>query len=142
MKNGKCRLILVEDQVEIVNLLSIFMRRAKIDIELTHFLDGESALHFLRSLKSHLHGLVVLDLNLPRLNGKEVLEELKNNQKVHQIPIIIFTGSEDPEDRRECLELGAKSFHVKPWSAKGYEQFVRGPFLDELKQNCPHLQLA
>jgi CheY-like chemotaxis protein len=60
--------------------------------------------------------LILLDINMPRKDGKQILKELKENILWRHIPIIMFTTSKSPEDIRICYELGANSFIVKPSS--------------------------
>ena len=63
--------------------------------------------------------LVLLDLNLPGTNGREVLEVLKHDRDWHQVPVVIFTTSQKPDDIEYCYENGANSYLVKPL---GFEQ--------------------
>lgn len=58
--------------------------------------------------------LLILDLNLPRMNGQEVLAECQQRQLLTEVPIVVFTTSENPDDRRRSLELGATAFVTKP----------------------------
>jgi CheY-like chemotaxis protein len=60
--------------------------------------------------------LILLDINMPRKDGKQILKELKENILWRHIPVIMFTTSKSPEDIRICYELGANSFIVKPSS--------------------------
>jgi CheY-like chemotaxis protein len=58
--------------------------------------------------------MIFLDLNMPMMNGKEFLQELKKTESFGQIPVIIYTTSSRPEDREQSLQLGASDFLVKP----------------------------
>jgi CheY-like chemotaxis protein len=58
--------------------------------------------------------LILLDLNLPRMNGKEVLATIRSEPSTKQIPVIVFTSSRDDQDLQECLNLGANGYIVKP----------------------------
>jgi two-component system response regulator len=58
--------------------------------------------------------LILLDLNLPRLSGKEVLARVRADRRTRHIPVIVFTSSKDDADLQECLNLGANGYIVKP----------------------------
>ena len=60
--------------------------------------------------------LILLDINMPRKDGTQVLAEIKSNVRWRHIPVIMFTTSKSPEDVRKCYDLGANSFIVKPSS--------------------------
>ncbi|MDJ0840512.1 MAG: response regulator [Acidobacteriota bacterium] len=64
--------------------------------------------------------LIVLDMNMPRMSGCEALAELKQSGRTSQIPVIVFTTSDDPEERRRALELGAEDFITKPLQFEGF----------------------
>ncbi len=64
--------------------------------------------------------VVLLDLNLPKLNGDQVLEQLRANPETHDIPVVILTTSDQPEDVKRCYSLGANSYVRKPVA---YEAF-------------------
>lgn len=83
--------------------------------------DGVEAIEFLfhRGQYENRQGsgepdLVLLDLNLPRMNGKEVLATIRLDPRTRQIPVIVFTSSRDDKDLQECLNLGANGYIVKP----------------------------
>jgi CheY-like chemotaxis protein len=80
--------------------------------------DGEAALDFLFKRGIHAHSptpdVILLDLNLPRVQGKEVLRQIKSTDNLRIIPVIILTGSLLPEDVDECYGLGASAYVRKP----------------------------
>jgi len=94
-----------------------------------HFVeDGEELVNYLRR-RGKYHGnaanpqpgLILLDLNMPRKNGKEVLREIKADPALRQIPVVVFTTSRSDTDIASVYELGANSFVVKP---TGYDELV------------------
>ncbi|MBN1850143.1 MAG: response regulator [Deltaproteobacteria bacterium] len=95
-----------------------------------HFVnDGVEALQFLRSEGEYenqavgeLPTLFLLDLNMPKKDGREVLFEIKKDSRLNRIPIIVLTTSKMPEDITICEELGAASYITKPAS---YKELVR-----------------
>ena len=76
--------------------------------------DGEKALQLLHPGESPLPDYIFLDLNMPRINGKQCLEEIKKTQNLLHIPVIIFTTTRREEDVEETKRLGAVEFLTKP----------------------------
>ena len=66
--------------------------------------------------KGHLPCLIVLDLNMPKLNGTQTLQLLKTDSRFKDIPVIIYSTSLNPQERNKCLKLGAHSYVNKPVS--------------------------
>ncbi len=77
--------------------------------------DGVELLDYLEQ-NSTIPSLILLDINMPRKDGKQILQEIKSNTKWRHIPVIMFTTSKSPEDIRKCYDLGANSFIIKPSS--------------------------
>ncbi|MES2703192.1 MAG: response regulator [Bacteroidota bacterium] len=90
------------------------------EMELTHWIhfveNGEKVLTYLDDIiaDEFLPTLVVLDLNMPRMNGTQTLKALKNNPRYKHIPVIIFSTSVNTIEMQECLKIGAMSYVVKP----------------------------
>lgn len=78
--------------------------------------NGEGAIAYLQGCTDshHLPRLIILDLNMPRLNGRQTLEYLKSHPRYKDIRVIIYSTSLNPVERDECLALGAHSYIVKP----------------------------
>ncbi len=89
--------------------------------------DGQEALDFIRCEGAHAgrvpNGplLVLLDLNMPRVDGEEVLRRLKADPRTDQLPVIVLTTTDDPREIRRCYELGCASYVTKPVE---YDKFV------------------
>jgi len=76
--------------------------------------DGQEAISKLTNGMTNLPDFIFLDLNMPRMNGKECLAEIKKNSKLRKIPVIIYSTSTDKKDIQETMELGAAFFLQKP----------------------------
>ena len=91
--------------------------------------DGKEALLYLTKdgiYKDALTpNLIILDLNLPKLNGKEILAKLKVNLCLCHIPVIIYSSSSDEKDINECYELGASCYIVKPFELEEFEYIIK-----------------
>lgn len=86
-----------------------------------HFVEnGESVMSYLDSVRQRdsLPSLIVLDLNMPRLNGTQTLKLLKNDDRFRHIPVVIFSTSVNAIEMQECLKTGAASYVVKPVTYK------------------------
>ena len=118
------RILAVDDSAADVLLLEEAIRENGLvaDLDVAH--DGEQALRHLRD--GHPRpDLVLLDLNMPRLNGREVLAELKRDPALRSIPVIIFSASSSPMDVEECYGLHANSYLVKPIDFDGLGDVVK-----------------
>ncbi len=76
--------------------------------------DGAALLELLLTTEIKDIGLIVLDLNMPRLNGTETLRTIKNNPDYSHIPVIIYSTSVNEIERRHCIDLGAVEYITKP----------------------------
>ena len=92
-----------------------------------HVKDGQEALDYIRSEGAYAgrvpNGplLVLLDINMPRVDGVEVLRRLKADPKTDQLPVIMLTTTDDPREVQRCYELGCSSYVTKPVE---YDKFV------------------
>ncbi|WP_219904195.1 response regulator [Stenomitos frigidus] len=114
-------LLVVEDSNEDFEALQRFLRRSPIAITIQHCMTGDQALAFLyRTGRYSDHesaprpGLIVLDLNLPGTDGREVLRRIKQDDSLKTIPVVVFTTSNNPKDVEDCYQYGVNSYIVKP----------------------------
>jgi two-component system, chemotaxis family, response regulator Rcp1 len=118
-------ILLVEDNPGDVVLISEALNEGRMRHELHVAADGIEALKFLRNQPPHADAprpdLILLDLNLPRKNGREVLAEIKSDPRLRMIPVLILTSSADAEDILHCYELHANSYITKPVN---FEQYI------------------
>lgn len=117
----KFSILLVEDD----RVDAMTVKRALTDIQENNQLDivqnGEEALIFLRDPKNKRPSIILLDLNMPRMNGIEFLRVIKQEKDLRLIPVIILTTSRAELDRIQSFELGASGYMVKPVD---YSEFV------------------
>jgi CheY-like chemotaxis protein len=110
-------ILLVEDNQADVVLTKRALKSGKVLHHLHVANDGEAALAFLHDVeygKAPRPGLVLLDLNLPKVNGREVLAKIKSNEALASIPVVVLTTSKADEDVIRAYELHANSFITKP----------------------------
>ena len=123
---GPVEVLLVEDNPGDARLLAEVMREEGIGAALRVAMDGIEALAMLRAPGVRLPDLILLDLNLPRKNGREFLAEVKADEHLRHIPVIVLTGSVAEEDVVRSYELHANCYIVKPSTLEGLSAVVRG----------------
>jgi CheY-like chemotaxis protein len=113
------KILLVEDNLADIRLTREVFKEGKIDNELYSVKDGEEAIEFLRRRGKYAGvprpDLVLLDLNLPKKDGKEVLKEIKSDKDLASIPVIVLTTSKAEEDIHRAYDLHANCFITKPF---------------------------
>lgn len=126
---GERVLLYVEDEDAAVFLLETALKEAGIQVQLYRVSDGEQAIAFLQHFgayeKAPKPDLILLDLNLPRKNGLEVLSEMQSDELLRDIVVIVFTSSALSSDRRKSLALGAREYITKPSSFDGFVEAVK-----------------
>jgi hypothetical protein len=113
---GSLRILLIDDNHDHAKILQWVFKKTGRSDEFTYFDDGSSALQYLKSADDEVNlkpDLIFLDLNLPRLDGREVLRLLKSEEGTKGIPVIIVSSSEREEDVINAYELGASSYVSK-----------------------------
>lgn len=113
--------LIVDDSDDDKLLLTRSLRKAGVKCRVDTLPDGEAAIEFLSGagaysdrLRHPLPILMLLDLKMPRKNGFEVLEWLREQPGLNRIPVIVLTGSREDSDLRRAYDLGANSYLVKP----------------------------
>ena len=114
-------ILLVEDDV--VDMMSV--KRALKDLNVTnnlyHVENGEEALEFLRNPENERPAIILLDINMPKMNGIEFLNVAKNEENIKRIPVIVLTTSRGEMDKVQTFNLGVAGYMIKPVD---YQQFV------------------
>ena len=123
------QILLVEDSPGDIRLTREVLRDAKIANELHIVGDGDAAMKFLRREDEHSDAprpdLILLDLNLPRKDGREVLGELKEDAELHRIPVIVLTTSAAEQDILRSYDLQAACYITKPIDLDEFIAVVR-----------------
>ena len=118
-------ILLVEDNPNDVEITVRALKKGQVRNELTEARDGQEALDILFGVKNGnvpKPSLILLDLNLPKVNGHEVLEKIKADPKLRRIPVIVLTASTREEDIVRTYDLGVNTFISKPVE---FEDFIR-----------------
>lgn len=121
-------ILLVEDNIDDVDLTRESFRRTRRNIEIRHVDDGDKALQFLRKQGSYADAptpdIVLLDLNMPNMDGREVLMEIAKDDQLKRLPIIILSTSSSAADLLTCYQLGCRSYLVKPVDFNHFQELV------------------
>jgi CheY-like chemotaxis protein len=123
------KILLVEDSPGDVRLTREAFKEAKVHINLHVASDGTEAMAFLKREGKHANSarpdLILLDLNLPKKDGREVLEEIKQSPALKTIPIVILTTSKSEEDVLRSYSLHANCYIPKPVTLDGFLTVVK-----------------
>jgi CheY-like chemotaxis protein len=95
-----------------------------VELDIETAADGEQALQAVYGAEKPPH-LILLDIKMPKLNGLEVLERIKSDERTRSIPIVVLTSSERPEDVNAAYRLGGNSYVTKPASGAGLREGLR-----------------
>ncbi|MBI2361796.1 MAG: response regulator [Elusimicrobia bacterium] len=144
MKGRPIQVLLVEDDPGDVRLTQEALKSAKLMVRMEVVSDGEQALGYLRGTGAYAGAvrpdLVLLDLNLPRVDGREVLAAVKSDPGLRAIPIVVLTTSSAEADILKAYGLGGNCYITKPIGFDEFRRIVRGieEFWFEVGKLPPH----
>jgi len=118
-------ILLVEDNPDDIEITRRALEKGRVMNELIVARDGQEALGILSAAKNgeaRCPGLILLDLNLPKVDGREVLEKIKADPKLKRIPVVVLTVSTREEDIVRSYDLGVNTFISKP---VGFQEFIK-----------------
>ena len=119
------KILYVDDDSDDCNFLSETFAATATNADLVCAPGGEEALQYLNSVDENaLPSLIILDLNMPRWDGRQTLKNIKSNPHYSGIPVVILSTSNNLMDREVCKRLGAASYMQKPNRYEGYRDIV------------------
>lgn len=118
------KIILAEDNLADIELTKIAFEETGVPLDLTHVFDGQELLNLLRSEYLGNVALVLLDLNIPKVNGLDVLKIMYNDDELKKLPVIIFTSSVQEADVLACYEYGANAYVIKPTEVGEFNETI------------------
>jgi len=131
MEHHEVEILLIEDNPEEAELTIRGLKKYNLANKLLHIDDGEEALEFIFSTgryaenKAPLHPkLILLDLKLPKVDGLQILREIKANEATKTIPVAVLTSSKEEKDIIESYKLGVNSYIVKPVNFESFTKAV------------------
>lgn len=131
LKGDPVSILLVEDNAAHAELVKRTLAEHRIANNVIHVLDGEAALNYLFKREQFANDvtvkrphLVLLDLRLPKINGLQVLKEIKSNETLKRLPVVILTSSNAEEDMARAYNFHANSYLVKPVDFQKFTQML------------------
>ena len=121
MKVTNKPILLVEDDQVDTMTVTRALKEIHVTNPLVHLENGEDAVNYLRDPQKEKHCIILLDLNMPIMNGIEFLQVVKNDGKLRCIPVVVLTTSEEQQDKVNSFNLGVAGYMAKPVD---YRQFV------------------
>jgi two-component system response regulator len=133
MDANSVEILLVEDNITDAELTIRELKKHNMANNLVHLKDGEEALAFIFATGKysdtrdvqHRPKVMLLDIQMPKVNGIEVLEKIKSDPRTMAIPVVILTSSRENPDIVKCYSLGANSYIVKPVNFEGFAQAIK-----------------
>jgi CheY-like chemotaxis protein len=134
-------IVLAEDDEGHANLIQRNLKRAGITNELVHVKDGQEVLDYLRCEGAYQGRvprgplLLLLDIRMPRVDGVEVLRQMKARESTSKVPVIMLTTTDDPREIERCYQLGCSVYITKPVNYDDFVEAVKrlGLFLNIVK---------
>jgi len=125
-------ILLGEDDIDDQEILEEIFSTEDTSLNLQFFNNGHKVISHLEDAADNLPCLIVLDFNMPELNGAEILKKLSENDRFNSIPKIVWSTSDSPVYKAMCLELGACDYLVKPSSINALRDIVK-----QILSYCP-----
>lgn len=122
-------ILLVEDNDNDAELMRLAFKRAKLVVSVHRAVDGEECMAFLRKQPPFENvpqpDLIFLDLNMPRMDGREVMQEILKDEQLRHLPVIVMTSSDADADVLASYKLRCSSYVVKPIGFENFAQIIR-----------------
>jgi len=124
MRHSKPILLVEDDSVDAI-IVKRALKSLKVANPLVNSSDGEEALNYLRNHNNKKPGIILLDLNMPKMGGLEFLKVIKADDDLRKIPVIVLTTSDDEQDITESFKHGIAGYMVKALDNKGFVETIR-----------------
>ncbi|MFD2871246.1 response regulator [Mucilaginibacter ximonensis] len=131
MSDSQIEILLVEDNIHDAEMTIRALSKVKLANNLVHVKDGEEALDFIFGTGQYIHRniqqrpkVVLLDIKMPKVDGIEVLRQIKTNEATKSIPVVIMTSSREEQDLITSYQLGVNSYVVKPVNFEAFAAAV------------------
>lgn len=116
-------ILLIEDDIDDIDLLKDALNEKKVPYQMEVIMEGDKVYSYLESVED-LPEIIVMDLNLPKIGGKEILMEIKSSFTFTEIPIIVLTTSSAKEDIDYCNSMGINKYITKPATIDGWDATI------------------
>ena len=116
-------ILLIEDDADDIELLEEAFKSNGVSYELTSIKEGDKVMSYLDA-DIHVPDIIVLDFNLPKLHGREILSLIKSSEKYGTVPLVVLTTSASKEDMSFAKDMGANHYITKPTSISDFNRAV------------------
>ena len=122
-------ILIVEDSMADFQTMQRLFKKAEIKNPVQHCETGQQAIDYLKSSQAdgageNRPGLILLDLNLPGISGRDILRQVKGSDSLKSIPVVVFTTSDSEKDINECYQQGANSYITKPVDLDKFREVI------------------
>lgn len=117
------QIFLIEDDADDIELLEVSLKDNKIKYSMDVVMEGDKVHDYIMNCKK-LPNIIVMDFNLPRVHGREIIKQIKSNKEFQNIPLLVLTTSTAREDIEYSYQMGADSFITKPTTIQGFNATV------------------
>ena len=114
MPPGSLRILLVDDDLDDRELFEMALRELRLDADIQTARDGVDALEHLGGPVSAIPDIIFLDLNMPRMDGRQLLVRLRSQERYRHVPVVVYSTSSVSSERLSVQRLGATDYLVKP----------------------------
>jgi CheY-like chemotaxis protein len=121
--NKALDILLIEDDIDDVDLLKDALLENEVNYQMQVIMEGDKVFTYLQTLEN-LPEIIVMDLNLPKADGKEILQEIKSSSALIKIPIVVLTTSSSKDDIDYCNKMGINKFITKPATIEGWNSTI------------------
>ena len=143
--NQEIDILLVEDNSGDAEMTIAVLKNHHLANKLLHVKDGAEALDFIfaegKFINTQIQDrlkVILLDLKMPKVNGIEVLQRIRSDERTQKIPVVILTSSREDPDIKKCYEMGANSYVVKPVEFDEFQKAISELGLYWMMVNQPH----
>ncbi|MEM1323025.1 MAG: response regulator [Bacteroidota bacterium] len=119
------KIILAEDNLADAQLTRIAFDELDVNLEVVHVVDGQKLLDYLKSSSHEEIALILLDLNMPRMGGLEVLKVMYEDEELRNLPVVVLSSSAHESDVKTCYEYGANAYVRKPIDMEEFHKSIR-----------------
>lgn len=122
--NKPLDILLIEDDIDDVDLLKEALDDNGVNYKINVIMEGDKVTGYLNAV-AHVPRVIVMDLNLPKADGREILQAIKNSGSFVTVPIVVLSTSSSKEDMDFCYKMGIKQFITKPATIEGWNATIK-----------------
>jgi two-component system, response regulator len=127
MTNHCVEILLIDDNMEDAELTKRELKKHNMSNHILHLKNGKEALDFIFAVENlnNPPKVVLLDIQMPKINGIQVLQKIKGDARTRSLPVVMLTSSKESPDITSCYNLGANSYIVKPVNFEGFATAIK-----------------